>query len=257
MITSSQRVSGAVLAMAMILAHPATKGQNGAPGNPRRQAYQMLAGSIPSGAKAVQPDKCGLHVIASAMQHQRELSPGQRNALSILQTRPSLDTSIVADRFRVHFDTTGLNTPALLDSSHTRIPGTAFAYADSVAAIAAYVYSYETSILGFPPPPSDGGLGGGPEYDIYIEDLGVGLYGLTTPDIDVVEGGTSSTFIEIQSDFSFVNPPGNRGLPAMRVTIAHEFIHAIQIGNYGFWCTDVWFHEKPHQPGSKMSSSTA
>jgi hypothetical protein len=243
MTTTLRITSWALVATATVLGPEATAGQIGASDKPRRQAYQMLAGSIPSGVKEVQPDKCGLHVIASAMHHRRELTSGQKTALSILQTRPSLDTSIVSGMFRVHFDTTGLNTPALLDSSHARIPGTAFAYADSVASVAVFVYNYETSVLGFPPPPSDGSLGGGPEYDIYIENLGVGLYGETIPDLDVADGGTCSTFIEIHNDFSFVNPPGNRGLPGMRVTIAHEFIHAIQIGNYGFWWTDIWFHE--------------
>ena len=238
-----QRISWGLVAAATALFLKAAAGERESSQNTRRQSYQLLTGMIPQGVERAGPDKCGLHVIAAALQHRRELSSGQRTALSILQTRPSLDTSIVSGKFRVHFDTTGLNTPALLDSSHARIPGTAVAYADSVAAIAAYVYYYETSIEGFLPPPSDGGLGGGPEYDIYIEDLGDQLYGQTTPDIDVVDGGTSSTFIEIHNDFLFVNPPYNRGLPAMRVTIAHEFQHAILIGSYGFWWTDVWFHE--------------
>ena len=230
-----------VLALsAMLLSPGSSAADSHATQDARKQSYLLLSGRGVSGGE---PDKCGIHVIASAMEHRSQLSSGQRTALSILQTRPSLDTSIVSNGFRVHFDTTGANTPALLDSAHVRIPGSAFAYADSVASIAAYVYNYQTSVLGYPPPPPDGDLGGGPEYDIYVENLGVGLYGETTPDLDVADGGTSTTFIEIHNDFSFVNPPANRGLPAMRVTLAHEFIHAIQIGNYGFWWTDVWFHE--------------
>ena len=240
---SLQLLSVALVATLLNLVPVAMSGQNHRTENQRIKSYRILGGIDSQGVKGSEPDKCGLHVIAATMQHRRELSPGQRTALSILQTRPSLDTSIVAGKFRIHFDTTGVNTPALLDSNYARIPGTAFAYADSVAAIAAYVYNYETSILGFPSPPSDGDLGGGPEYDIYIENLGDGSYGLTTPDIDGVDGGTSSTFIEIHNDFSFVTPSQNKGLPAMRVTIAHEFQHAIQIRNFGFWLSDVWFHE--------------
>jgi len=209
----------------------------------RARAYEILHIRASTAVTQTRPDKCGLPVIAAAMRDRQILTGAQRAALSVLQGRPTLQTSIVSGGFCVHFDTTGDNTPALLDASYQRIPGTALAYADSVAAIAAYVSAYETTVLNFAPPPPDGGLGGGPEFDIYIEDLGPGAYGQTTPDNDMGDGGTSSTFIEIHNDFSFVNPPKNKGLPAMRVTIAHEFHHAIQIGNYGFWFSDVWFHE--------------
>ena len=230
-----------VLALsAMLLSPGSSAADSHATQDARKQSYLLLSGRGVSGGE---PDKCGIHVIASAMEHRSQLSSAQRNALSILQTRPSLDTSIVSNGFRVHFDTTGANTPALLDSAHVRIPGSAFAYADSVASIAAYVYNYQTSVLGYPPPPPDGDLGGGSEYDIYVENLGVGLYGETTPDLDVADGGTSTTFIEIHNDFSFVTPKKNRGIPALEVTLAHEFHHAIQIGAYGFWPADSWFHE--------------
>jgi len=213
------------------------------PDDPRLQALEILENRFrPSGRDQVN-DKCGLHVIAQAIRERGALTGSQRSALSIVQTRPSLQTSLVKDGFCIHFDTTGINTPALLDSLHRRIPGSAVAYADSVASIASYVHIYVTSVLGFAAPPSDGSLGGGPEFDIYVEDLGPGLYGQTTPDIDVVNGGTSTSFIEIHNDFSFVSPAQNRGLPAMRVTLAHEFTHAVTIGSYGFWLSDIWFHE--------------
>ena len=40
-----------------------------------------------------------------------------------------------------------------------------------------------------------------------------------------------------------MTPRANRGIPSLRVTLAHEFHHAIQIGSYGYWTNDVWFHE--------------
>lgn len=209
----------------------------------RTQAFAILRDRHPGSSRDKVHDKCGLHVVADALRERGSLTGPQRAALAILQTRPSLQTSLVQGGFCVHFDTSGINTPALLDSLYQRIPGTATAYADSVASIASYVYTYITSILGFAAPPSDGGLGGGPEFDIYIEDLGPDLYGQTTPDVDVVNGGTSSSFIEIHNDFTFVNPPEHRGLPAMRVTLAHEFTHAVTVGSYGFWLSDIWFHE--------------
>ena len=48
--------------------------------------------------------------------------------------------------------------------------------------------------------------------------------------------------MRIHHDFSFVNPAANRGLPGLRVTLAHELHHAIQIGNYGYWESDQYFY---------------
>jgi len=47
----------------------------------------------------------------------------------------------------------------------------------------------------------------------------------------------------IDNDFQFVRPEKNRGLPGLRVTIAHELHHVIQIGDYGYWDEDAFFYE--------------
>jgi hypothetical protein len=188
-----------------------------------------------------EPVKCGFPILTQALAQHDHLPPALRATVVGLMTRPLLQTSLLKGGFRVHFDTTGFNTPALLDASHQRIPGTAYAYADSVASIAAQVARY-TLVLGYAAPPQDGTLGGGPEYDIYIESL-IGEYGRTTPDVDIPDGGTCSTYMEVHNDFLFVTPDSNKGLPALRVTLAHEFHHAIQLGSYAYWQNDVYFHE--------------
>jgi hypothetical protein len=114
-----------------------------------------------------------------------------------------------------------------------------------VAAIANYVWDFEINRLGYAPPPPDRGDGDGSEYDMYIQNLG-NLYGDTTPEVQIdapQEGQVYTTFIRVHHDFTFVNPPSNQGLPALRVTLAHEFHHAIQIGNYGYWQNDISFYE--------------
>ena len=215
----------------------------------RAGARQALGTRFPQGSASDLPDKCGLPFLSAAISARASLAPGERTALSSILQRQERQTSVLGDggRFRFHFDTTGLDAPALLDGSGNRITGTSRAFVDSAISIMTNVFQYETGILGFDPPPQDGPLGGGPDYDIYIYDLsavfGVGTYGLTTPDELTLNGGTSSTFIEIHNDFSFVRPVQNRGIPSLRVTLAHEFHHAIQIGSYGFWTSDVWFHE--------------
>jgi hypothetical protein len=214
----------------------------------RAEAARILSTRFSRAGSEGLPVKCGLPILSAAIHDRATLTAGEQLALNALLQRPELQTSILADsgRFRFHFDTTGAQAPALLDSAGSRIPGTARAFVDSAIAIMAHVYQYETGTLGFQAPPDDGMLGGGPEYDIYIDDPGPDTYGLTTPETGLMDGGISSkfsTFIEIHYDFSFVTPPANRGIPSLRVTLAHEFHHAIQIGSYGYWMSDIWFHE--------------
>ncbi|MBX2992209.1 MAG: hypothetical protein KF749_13730 [Bacteroidetes bacterium] len=191
------------------------------------------------------PNKCGLPVIAHFLER-KDMDEQTSAAVTNILARPSTHTSILAGPFRIHFDTSGIHEPAILDGNYMRIPGTARRYADSVAAIVNHVLRFETDSLGFLAPPQDNGGGGGPEYDIYIQALGGSLYGSTTPETPInnkPEGGTFTTFMLIDSDFRFVTPDSIKGLPALRVTLAHELHHAIQIGNYGFWTGDVYFYE--------------
>jgi hypothetical protein len=241
-----QAKAAAVIVALIVLAIPAPGQQPPLATNIRAEAHRTLATRFSTARSEGLPVKCGLPILSGAIHHRATLSADERLALTSLLQRSERQTSIVADNglFRFHFDTVGVDAAALLDSAGNPIPGTARAFVDSAIAIMAHVYQYETGTLGFHAPPSDGTLGGGSdEYDIYIYDLGPDTYGLTTPDMLVAEGGTSSTFIEIHNDFSFVTPRANRGIPSLRVTLAHEFHHAIQIGSYGYWTNDVWFHE--------------
>lgn len=197
-----------------------------------------LSGADSAGA----PTKCGFVIVSEALRQRSGLTPETQAMLQLLMVRPMLQTSVANGIFRVHFDTLGVNTPALLDGSGARIPGTARAYADSVAGILNRVAADLEARHGFQLPPGDGALGGGPEYDVYIEELS-SEYGRTTPDIDIPDGATVTSFIEIDNDFSFVYPDSNKGLPGLRVTIAHEFHHAVQIGGYAYWQSEVYFHE--------------
>jgi hypothetical protein len=185
---------------------------------------------------AGEPIKCGFPILSYYVGRESGVQ-----SLSLL-SREERQTSLVSGGFRVHFDTTGSDAPALLDSTGAKIAGTARAFVDSVFSMLAHVVAYEIGTLRYLAPISDAGLGGGNEYDIYIMDLG-SMYGETSPDFYTEEGGCSSSSITIDNDFGFVRPIKNRGLGGLRVTLAHEFHHAIQIGSYGFWAQDAYFHE--------------
>jgi len=196
-----------------------------------------------------EPIKCGFPIILHALHEARRgLTPdasGDTRGLTQLErslARPELQTSTLTGSFRVHYDTVGNNTPALLDPVGNRIPGTARACVDSIISILSHVVPVETGTLHYPAPISDGTLGGGPEYDIYVMELGA-MYGFTTPDVSTAPGGRAASWITIDNDFVFVRPEPNRGLPGFKVTIAHELHHAIQIGNYGYWDEDPFFYE--------------
>jgi hypothetical protein len=127
--------------------------------------------------------------------------------------------------------------------SYARIPGSSHEFVDSVLSILQYVHPLLTINLGYLEPPSDGGLGGGPEYDIYIMELGL-AYGSTVPDYGSPNGDTVGTFITLDNDFAFVRPSPNKGMPGLRITVAHELFHASQLSRYGYWyVNDTYFYE--------------
>jgi hypothetical protein len=106
-------------------------------------------------------------------------------------------------------------------------------------------YSFEINFLGYPAPPSDGTEGGDDKYDIYIQNLS-GLYGYTQFEAKVTDSRWTS-FMVIDNDFVGYYSTGINGA---KVTVAHEFHHGIQGGNYApsgsnspFRNSDVFFYE--------------
>jgi hypothetical protein len=161
-----------------------------------RIALRTLGGQPVVTNDAEEHVKCGLPAITRGIHGRGFLPADQQRALGTLSVRPQTQTSAILRGFCFHFDTSGSGAPSLLNALHQRIPGTARAYVDSAADILAHVAEVETTLLGYSSPPSDGTLGGGPEYDVYIFPLG-NTYGFTDPDNATVEGGTSTTFITI------------------------------------------------------------
>ncbi len=189
--------------------------------------------------------KCGFGLSMAAYRARATASADLQPLLQHLLSRVERQKQRTSGYFTVHYDTTGNSAPALLDASYARIPGTSEAFVDSVLTIANRVYAFEVDTLGYAAPPSDGTAGGGPEYDIYIMDLG-SEYGETMPEVQLdmkPDGGTFTSYETIDNDFVFVSPDSNRGIPAMKVTVAHEFHHAIQLGSYGFWTSELFFYE--------------
>jgi hypothetical protein len=136
----------------------------------------------------------------------------------------------------VHHDTTGFNAPGYdLNLLADALDST---------------YRFEIDFLGYNIPPGDsavnpnqppGDYGGDNRYDVYIGNLGRGYYGYTQHE-DEVEPGSSrfTSFMHIHNDFVGFYSTGINGA---RITVAHEFHHAIQEGNYIWRAEDRYFYE--------------
>ncbi|MDD5454508.1 MAG: DUF6055 domain-containing protein [Candidatus Ratteibacteria bacterium] len=144
----------------------------------------------------------------------------------------ALAESIVSANFIVHY------TTAAGDHAVTA------EYAQDISDYFEYSYNAEVTTLTYLAPPSDGIKGGGDGlYDIYIYDLGEGLYGYTCP--EEYPATPSYSYICMNSDYSsWVLPnedPESDAAGAAKVTAAHEFFHAIQF-NYDV-TEELWWME--------------
>lgn len=186
--------------------------------------------------------KCGFSLVTSVKSNFDLFSPEQQDLLQSILSRPTLQTSIVSPSgfFKVHYDQTGSNRPAYVASL------SADQNAMEVAEALDSVFRYEVGYLGFLEPVGDNGAGGDDKYDVYIQNQSAGLYGYTEPEIRVGPVNWTS-FIVIDNDYVGYYSSGING---MLVTVAHEFHHGIQVGNYSipsdnspYRNNDVYFYE--------------
>ncbi|MDI6765613.1 MAG: T9SS type A sorting domain-containing protein [Bacteroidota bacterium] len=185
------------------------------------------------------PGKCGLSMMFEIIKNWNNFSQKQKDQMSLLLASPTMQKSRIIGNFQIHYDTTGSNEPALLDNNFQRIPNTAEAYIDSVGKIFNEVWVYLIDTLGYFQPPFEYGQS---YYNIFIQDFGSLLYGQTIfkDQIGSYIPPRYTSYIEIDNDF---NIHYSRGMAGLKVTAAHEFHHAIQIGQYGWRYNDYYFYE--------------
>ncbi len=173
--------------------------------------------------------KCTFGIVSEIKVNFNRFSAVQKAVLKPLLARPITDTSFVTPNgfFRVHYDVTGINVPRY--------------NLDSLAIALDSAYNFEVNYLGYPPPPSDNGAGGDNKYDIYIIHQG-DSYGYTEPDSEIGTGTNRYTsYMVIDNSFAGFY---TTGINAARVTVAHEFHHSIQIGDYIYrYDLDEFFYE--------------
>lgn len=195
-----------------------------------REVLASLHGSSTAAGAPISGDslqaglRCATPLILEAINLEEKY--GNSLGLSDYFTRPS-DSQFPetydspAGHFKIHYTTTGINESSL-------------SYARIVAGIADSVWAHHIDQLGYHEPLNDGDYewGGDSLYDIYILHLGSAYYGATFKEQgpQVGNGYQATSYMELQNDYSGFHGYEDRPLDALRVTVAHEFFHAIQ-----FW----------------------
>lgn len=156
--------------------------------------------------------------------------------IALLQTfleRPAdlSDWVDVGDRFRIHYDAEGTNAPLVL-SDQTYLSAAAEACGQ-----VADLYHGTDQRWPHPIPDADGG---DERVDVYIVDLGPGIYGYSLHE-DVPGRSGKTGFIVMDNDFAGL--PVTDVVDAVRLTIAHEYHHLIQF-SYGYDAGATWFMEQ-------------
>ncbi len=166
---------------------------------------------------SIQTEKCATDLAYTIKKNLNGFSLEKQAVLKSILSRPVLNSTVVSPsgKFTIHYDATGSEAPS-------------YSMTDLAIAFDS-AYSFEVRYLGFPEPPIDLTVDTDGRYHVYVSNLG-NVYGYTTPENEVKTGShTYSSYISIHNNF---NGFYTEGINAARVTAAHEFHHAIQMGNY-------------------------
>jgi len=176
----------------------------------------------------IKDHKCGFHLINSVKMNIDKFSQDKRQKIQSVMQRPTSQKFIISPsgRFKIHYDTTGIDAVQ-------------YSVLEVAKAIDS-VYNFEVLHMGFPPAPEDNGAGGDNRYDIYIKNISP-LYGYT--EFESLIGSERYTSFMVIDNSYHEDGYYTKGINAAKVTLAHEYHHAIQIGNYRYAENDVWFYE--------------
>jgi len=209
------------------------------------KAYMLyMPEMIPDEFRTEFPEPCGTPIALEVDAAIDELPTAYADRVRDMRARPSCDSFMDTEHFRIHYDTTGTH---MVDGW----PDTSFL--DSVAVALEFAWDMEVDTLGFRQPPSDGGDpdggGGSAHYDVYLQNLAGGLLGYCQATFYAYGGPASDATGYIVMDKDYLGF-GWGQTTIMRQTAIHEFCHACQFAhdvNEEVWymeCTSVWAQEQ-------------
>jgi len=171
-------------------------------------------------------EPCGTPAMLEAERMLGTLSAPVREEVSRNLARPGLsgpEITIISpqDHFRIHYTTEGVD--AVTES-----------YANAVAAAADYSWQVQCEEMNYFRPPPDAGMGGCNRYDMYIKHIDV--LGYTTSSGEVKPPDSTHN-----ASASHIVISRNMSDNLLKVTVAHEFQHAVQMA-YDY-TEPTWFME--------------
>ncbi len=181
-------------------------------------------------------DKCATDLVTAALALIEENKETYGAYRETLLARPikAFYIDSPSGHFRLHFDTVGVHAIPTADADSNGVPD----FLEVAMMAADSSWSHYINSLGYYEPVSDLTLGGGVDiYDLYFETIP--YYGLTTPETaGPADWNDYSSYIKIHSRFTPGFPPNDDPdgdvYGALKVTIAHEFHHAIQFAYDAF-----------------------
>ncbi len=184
--------------------------------------------------------KCGTRYDLAIKIHQDKLDPGLYEMyVQSISSEPIRQRSLVTPSgfFELHWDDSGSHAVPQEDLSGNGYPD----YIDSAAVILDHVREIEVEQMGYSPPPGEDGNAAIP-YHIYFTNHV--RYGITRM-VNIIQANlpaiTYTSYIEMDNDYAEYDF-NTKGLDGLKVTAAHEFHHAIQLG-YNFREDDIYFFE--------------
>ena len=190
----------------------------------------------------IEVNKCATEIILEAQRNAKLLSPEDQAALKDILARPAATFTYDSPggHYKIHYNTSGSNAIPTADVAPADgVPD----YAEWLATYADSSWNAEVVGLGHLQPPSDGSAGGDSKFDIYTEEMP--YYGYTQPEGNGPNPWNDAySYISVHRNFigfpSDDDPEGTQK-GAAKVTVAHEFYHAVQ---FAYDYTEAsWFME--------------
>ena len=178
------------------------------------------------------PPQSGTFLLNQVKQMRAQLDPRDLELLGSYLARPA-ESEVVwtADHFIFHHASGSEEQPGPVPEAGVLL---------TAAAMCEQAWSIYHGDQDWPTPRADEGRGGDARVDIYIRDLGEGIYGYALHE-ECAQGEGHSGFIAINA--RLFDAPTRVQLDALLSTLAHEYHHLIQF-QYGYDSEASWFMEQ-------------
>lgn len=188
----------------------------------------------------VSPIKCGTPYLSEVLGNWDLLSRDQQMAASQLMARPPLESLYISPEgyFAIHYSFIYPDSVSAEDLDMSGVPD----YVERIGLYADSTYRHYHNTLAYYYPPSDGDE----YYDIYIMGIGQ-AYGITIrEDPGDYPWYDYQSHIRINCNLNSAqnnDDPEGKVIGAQKVTCAHEYYHAVQLGHAFLNGDDIWFTE--------------